>query len=197
MASAIGFKKGPHVTRYSMYKRLGEVGQSLGRPEGKVLNISHSDVLIEVLGLQPTEIVNADYPEHNMLSLKFDDNSFDVVVADQVLEHVEGNPQQAIDECFRVLKPGGLAIHTTCFINPIHDAPGDYWRFSPQGLDLLHKDWSKVIEYGGWGNFDVWRLVRNHARWVGIPHASWHPLHRIATRNEPIWPIVTWVIARK
>ncbi|MGH1447871.1 MAG: class I SAM-dependent methyltransferase [Pseudomonadaceae bacterium] len=180
-----------------MYKRLGEVGQSLGRQAGKVLSISHSDVLIDVLGLQPTEVVNANYPEHNMLRLGFDDNSFDVVISDQVLEHLEGDPQRAIDECYRVLKPGGLVVHTTCFINPIHDAPGDYWRFTPQALELLHKNWSEVIEFGGWGNFDVWGLVRNHARWIGIPHAKWHPLHRIATRNDPIWPIVTWVIARK
>jgi hypothetical protein len=33
-----------------------------------------------------------------------------------------------------VLKPGGLAIHTTCFINPIHEAPTRYTA-------VLHATW--------------------------------------------------------
>jgi 2-polyprenyl-3-methyl-5-hydroxy-6-metoxy-1,4-benzoquinol methylase len=45
------------------------------------------------------------------------------VVSDQVLEHVVGDPQTAIDETLRVLRPGGIVIHTTCFMNPIHGAP--------------------------------------------------------------------------
>ncbi|QJD58202.1 class I SAM-dependent methyltransferase [Pseudomonas sp. gcc21] len=197
LASTLGLEKGVHITRYSMYRRLGFVGEGLPVREGKVLSISHSKSLIDVLGLDPSEVFEANYPEHNMLSLDFDDNTFDIVLSDQVLEHIEGNPQQAIDECFRVLKPGGIAIHTTCFINPVHGHPGDFWRFTPEALVLLHKGWAEILESGGWGNFDVWGVVRNHLRFAGIPHAKWHPLHKTATRNDPLWPVVTWVIARK
>jgi SAM-dependent methyltransferase len=159
--------------------------------------MSHSENLDDLLGLDSAEIVSANYPEHDLVALNFPDESFDYVLSDQVLEHVEGNPQQAIDECYRVLRPGGVAIHTTCFINPIHGDPKDFWRFTPAALSLLHRKWSEIIEADGWGNPEVWLAVRIGLRFVGVPHASWHPLHRLATKNNPRWPISTWVIARK
>jgi SAM-dependent methyltransferase len=180
-----------------MYDRLRSVGPRLPAGNGRVLSISHSENLVDLVGLEPTEIVPADYPEHDFLSLAFEDESFDYVLSDQVLEHVEGNPQQAIDESYRVLTPGGIAIHTTCFINPVHGAPKDFWRFTPDALSLLHANWREIIEVGGWGNFQVWLLVQDGMRFAGVPHARWHPLHKLAVRNDPSWPIVTWIVARK
>lgn len=42
-------------------------------------------------------------------SIKFDSNSFDVVISNSVLEHVV-DPQKVIREAYRVLTPGGLLI---------------------------------------------------------------------------------------
>jgi len=195
--STKGLPRGPHITRYAMYKRLAEIGSALPIREGRVLSISHSKSLCDVLGLHPTEVVEANYPDYNMLSLGFPNDSFDFVLSDQVLEHVEGDPQRAIDESRRVLRPGGLAIHTTCFINPIHGAPKDFWRFAPDALRLLSREFTEVMECGGWGNFETWFLIRDGLRFERIPHAAWHPLHRLAMRNDPDWPITTWIVARK
>ena len=196
-ASMKGLPRGPHLSRYFMYKRLGEVGMTLPNRSGRVLSISRSQNICEIMHLTPSEIVPADYPEHNMLSLKFPDNSFDFVISDQVLEHVEGAPQDAINECHRVLKPGGVAITTTCFVNPIHEAPADYWRFSTYALKHLHRNWSEIIELGGWGNIDVWSAEQDGVRYTAVPHATWHPFHKLAMRNDPNWPMHVWVIARK
>ena len=195
--TALGLPQGPHITRYSMYERLRSVGRRLQSRGGRVLSISGSEELVATLGLTPSELVAADYPTHNMLALGFPDSSFDYVVSDQVLEHVEGNPQRAIDECRRVLRPGGVAVHTTCFVNPVHGMPKDFWRFSQDALALLHEGWSEILEVGGWGNPEVWIVARCGLRFVGVPHAEWHPLHRLAVKNDPLWPIVTWVVARK
>jgi hypothetical protein len=97
----------------------------------------------------------------------------------------------------RVLRPGGVAIHTTCFINPIHGYPSDFWRFTPDALALLHRNWSVVHKVGGWGNRRVWSVVADGLRFAGVPHARWHPMHTFAMQNDPLWPIVTWVVARK
>jgi ubiquinone/menaquinone biosynthesis C-methylase UbiE len=180
-----------------MYRQLQSVGETLSSREGDVLAISESKKLCDVLGIKPRSLIEANYPNHNFLSLQFPDKSFDFVFSDQVLEHVEGDPQQAINESWRVLRPGGIAIHTTCFINPIHGCPSDYWRFTPEALRFLGSRFSRVLDCDGWGNFEAWFLIRDGLRFDGIPHAKWHPLHRIATRNDPEWPIVTWIVAQK
>jgi SAM-dependent methyltransferase len=196
-ASMKGLPRGPHITRYFMYQRLRSIAAELPNRRGRVLSISRSDHLAELMGLQPTELVSADYPEHNVLSLSFPPESFAFVLSDQVLEHVEGDPCQAIGECHRVLQPGGIALHTTCFINPVHGAPKDFWRFTPDALALLHRNWSEIIQVEGWGNFEVWSVIKDGMRYDGVPHATWHPLHRLALKNDPEWPIVTWIVARK
>lgn len=197
LLSMKGLPRGAHITRYFMYERLRSIGSLLPHRTGRVLAISHSANLCGLLGLEPADIVEANYPEYNILSLGFPDACFDYVLSDQVLEHIEGSPQEAIDECRRVLRSGGIAVHTTCLIHPIHGAPGDFWRFTPYALSLLHQDWSKIIEVGGWGNMDVWSVVGDRLRKEGVPHAKWHPFHRLATRNDPLWPIVTWIVAEK
>jgi SAM-dependent methyltransferase len=197
--SAKGLETGPHVTRYSMYARLSPILQNVDKSGlgNLVLSVSHSEKLCGLLNLNDPLITKADYPEYNILDLPFQDNYFDFVVSDQVLEHVEGDPQKAIDETYRVLKPGGIAIHTTCFINHIHAEPKDFWRFTPDALSLLCKGFSEVIDVGGWGNRWVWFVDWVGMRYDPVPHAEWHLLHKIAVRNDEKWPIVTWVVARK
>ena len=64
------------------------------------------------------------------------DATFDVVLCTEVLEHLP-EPQQAVDEMFRVLRPGGQLLLTTRFLFPIHDAPHDYFRYTKYGLRHL------------------------------------------------------------
>lgn len=196
MLSMKSMKQGSHITRYYMYQHMSKVLTNEGY-SGKILSLSHSTNLCQFFDIQNSQIIEANYPDYNILALPFADNEFDLCVSDQVLEHVEGNPQVAIDETLRVLKPGGIAIHTTCFINPIHDYPGDFWRFTPEALKLLCNKFSKIIDVGGWGNQYVWFVDWLGLRYEGIPEASWHPLNKIATRNDKDWPIVTWIVAQK
>lgn len=195
--SVAGMSVGAHLTRYSMYERLGVVGRELPFRDGRVLCISHSKSLCRRMGISEANVTEAEYPTESLLSLSFGTESFDFILSDQVLEHLEGDPQGAFDESWRVLRPGGIMIHTTVFIYPIHGSPGDYWRFTPDALRLLARKFSSIVECGGWGNFDAWRIVRSGMPEVGVPHARWHPLNRIATRNESSWPIMTWIVAQK
>lgn len=194
-ASMAGLERGPHVTRYTMYRRLEAA--SLDRKPGRLLAISHSAPLAAILGIKATETVEANFPDVDILALPFANDCFDFVVSDQVLEHVAGSPQQAVDECLRVLKKGGVVCHTTCFINPVHGFPADFWRFTPEALRLLHNQCSEIIECDGWGNLDVWQAVKEGFRYEPVPHAAWHPLHKLAVENDPEWPISTWIVARK
>ena len=62
--------------------------------------------------------------------------SVDAVLCTEVLEHLP-EPQRAVDEMFRVLRPGGALVLTTRFLFPIHDAPHDYFRYTKYGLRHL------------------------------------------------------------
>ncbi|MDD5041862.1 MAG: class I SAM-dependent methyltransferase [Candidatus Peribacteraceae bacterium] len=72
------------------------------------------------------------------------DASFDVVLCTEVLEHLH-TPERAIAEFRRVLKPQGLLLLSTRFIFPLHDVPGDYYRYTKYGLRHLLKDF-EIIE---------------------------------------------------
>lgn len=192
-----GLRRGPHITRYAMYRQLAQLKRPVFLASARALSISHSTALCATLGLQGGAVVEAEYPAVSLLDLPYPDASFDYVVSDQVLEHVEGDPQRAIDESFRVLRPGGWAVHTTCFLNPIHEWPVDLWRFSPAGLRYLCRHFSRIVACDGWGNPYVGLVMLLGLRFDGVPEARWHPLHRLATAQHRDWPAVTWVVAEK
>ncbi|HEY0042957.1 MAG TPA: class I SAM-dependent methyltransferase [Allosphingosinicella sp.] len=52
-------------------------------------------------------------------SLPFDDQNFDIVICDNVIDHAE-NPHQIVREIMRVLKPGGLFYFTVHVHHPIY-----------------------------------------------------------------------------
>lgn len=183
-----------HLTRYAMYAALSEV--DLDRPT-RVLSVSGSERLCDVLGWTDGARVAGDHSNLSILELPFRDRAFDGLVADQVLEHVEGDPRQAIAESARVLAPGGTMVQTTCFMNPRHDAQ-DFWRFTPDALELLARAAGlDVLAVGAWGNFASVAACRFGFRYLPIPDNPRHPLHWLATRNDPDWPVSTWVVARK
>jgi SAM-dependent methyltransferase len=66
----------------------------------------------------------------------FASESIGLVLNLESLEHLP-YPQRAIDEIHRVLRPNGLLILTTVMHFKIHRAPKDYWRFTPDGMELL------------------------------------------------------------
>ncbi len=73
-----------------------------------------------------SQVANLEYRVENALELSFEDNSFDLLVSVDVMEHV-GEPERMTREVARVLKPGGLALITFPQINfPITYDPINY-----------------------------------------------------------------------
>jgi SAM-dependent methyltransferase len=194
-------ERGPrrfHITRLYMYRALQDKLAKFDDPARTCLSISHSVSLGHLVGLQQCRYIEANHPDHDFRALRQATESVDFCVSDQVLEHIEGSPFTAFRESVRVLRPGGLVCHTTCFINPIHAAPKDFWRFTPDALRLLAEDAGcRVIEADGWGNNEAWALIDLGFRFDPIPEDETNPVFKIAMRNDPECPIVTWVIAQK
>ena len=65
-----------------------------------------------------------------------DNDSADVVLATETLEHVS-DPEQFVSEARRVLRPGGTLLLTVPFAARWHFMPVDFWRFTPSGLVQL------------------------------------------------------------
>ena len=73
----------------------------------------------------------------------FEADEFDAILCTEVLEHLH-TPHQGIAEMHRVLKPDGMLVLTTRFVYPLHDVPGDYYRFTKYGLEHLLRDFEIV-----------------------------------------------------
>jgi len=189
-----------NLTRFSMYKRIGEcLKRNKCLPlQNKILGISGINNFYPFIDTENSELIEVNYPEADMQKLQYDNDSFDVLISDQVLEHIEA-PHRAIDESFRVLKKNGIMIHTTCFINYYHPCPKDYWRFSPESLELLSKKFSKILSCEGWGNRIAisFCFLGDRFRSLKIPDRKFDLRNRLATYNEEKYPIVTWIIAKK
>ena len=61
------------------------------------------------------------------------DNSVDTVVLQAVIEHLE-EPDAAVAEAWRVLKPGGVLYVEMPFLQGFHADPHDYQRYTLPGL---------------------------------------------------------------
>ncbi|MBT8485790.1 MAG: class I SAM-dependent methyltransferase [Phycisphaerales bacterium] len=107
-----------------------------------------------------------------------DDASFDSALCTAVLEHLE-EPEAALRECHRVLKPGGAAVYSVPFIWHVHEEPRDFFRYSKYGLRyLFEKTGFEIVELealsGFWVTFgqllvyNAYRFHRGPLRWTGI-----------------------------
>lgn len=142
------------------------------------------------------------------------DDSFDTALCTSVLEHLE-EPAKAIDECFRLLRPGGHAIYSVPFIWHVHEQPRDFVRFSPFGLrHRFESAGFEVLEVqalsGFWVTFGTLLSYKLFALKKGRRWLTWLPLmdaaswvvQRIAAVLERLdrderWSWMHLIVARK
>lgn len=119
----------------------------------------------------------------DILNLPIKKSCYDVVTLFTVLEHVE-DPKKAFMEIARVLKPNGLLLLTTVQYWHNHDCPGDYFRFTNEGLQYL-------ASQAGLKTHKIWSLggpimVVFHAVELNLP-SFWRKLFFLLT------PIFSWL----
>jgi SAM-dependent methyltransferase len=195
-----------HITRLALYKALEGCLTDRDGVDKRLLSISYSEPLAEICGLRQAQVTKADYPQYDFCNLDVPDGAFDFMVSDQILEHVP-DPARAMRESARVLKPGGIAVHTTCFMNQLHHAAPedegdaehkDYFRFTLPGLKTLAAQAGlQTIQTGGRGNRLMWTYIAMGYRGQKIPENPKNPLYQLAMLDEPSVPLSVWLIARK
>lgn len=142
----------------------------------KILNVGCGNKLID-------GAVNLDRVKHreeidiahdlNLIPWPFDDNSFDLIVARAVLEHLSINLLESVGECWRILKPGGQLYfklphwnHNNTYMDPTH-----YWQFSIETPTIF----DPTTPYGAKYNFYTdrkWKIVKGP--WMNKAKSSIH-----------------------
>jgi SAM-dependent methyltransferase len=137
------------------------------------------------------QYIHLDYPEFDLCAPLAGQGPFDVVICEQVIEHVV-DPCAAAANLRGLCATGGHVIVSTPFLVRIHELPeyglNDYWRFTPRGLrTLLERVGLRVESVQSWGNRRC--VAGNFDRWPA--HRPWHSL-----RSEPELPVQVWAFAR-
>jgi SAM-dependent methyltransferase len=104
------------------------------------------------------------------------DGTFDLVLCTETLEHV-ARPARVLAELARVLKPGGALALSVPFLHPVHQAPHDYFRYTPHGLEHLLREAGlepgAVEAAGGYFLHLYWQLQDLPAHLPLAPGLTW------------------------
>jgi SAM-dependent methyltransferase len=135
--------------------------------------------------------VSLDYPEFDLCAPLEGRERFDVVICEQVLEHVL-NPDAAAANLRGLCVPGGNVIVSTPFLIRVHELPAygmpDLWRFTPGGLRVLLERAGLTVDFvHAWGNRRC--VAGNLDRWPA--YRRW-----LSLRDEPDLPVQVWAFAR-
>jgi len=157
-----------------------------------------------LIGRDQLSATVVSYPDVDLQKTEFDDQFFDITVADQVLEHVE-RPWLASEELWRITKRGGLTVVATPFIHPIHNAPIDCWRIAPRGYQVLFP-WDKwdtlTLSMWGWRELIAWEYASPVTKglsgeWLNVSEARKDITGYDTRGTDYLNPIVIWYIAQK
>lgn len=124
-----------HNSSPAIRKAVGALLADLGG--GRGLNLGCGDTRLDPrlinFDIVPTGAVDV---RGDALALPFPDEKFQLVISQEMVEHVP-DPFRAVREMARVLDAGGTLYLQAPFVIGYHPGPEDYWRFSRAGIRRL------------------------------------------------------------
>jgi SAM-dependent methyltransferase len=133
-----------------------------------------------------------EYPDYDVCAGPFVLECYDLIIAEQVFEHIR-HPDRAALHIFQMLRPGGIFIISTPFLLKIHPYPMDFYRWTEDGIrTLLESAGFSILQTSSWGNR---QCLRSDLR-PGMKWTTYVPIIH-SLKNEPQLPIVIWAFARK
>lgn len=138
----------------------------------------------------PHDRGNVDVVADLTKPLPFDDGFADIVVAFQVMEHLP-EPRRFLEECRRIVRPGGLIVLVTPFMWQVHEAPHDYFRYTRFGLEHLldQAGFESIHVEETTGFWQTWILKFNY-------HTARPTGSRLRYLWAPVWVVGQWLAPR-
>jgi len=109
--------------------------------KGIILNVGSGSRPLDLGRYQILTDIDLFFPVHfasDAHFIFFNENTIDTIINIAVLEHTK-YPWMVVEEFYRVLKPGAHAVVAVPFLQPEHNMPYDYYRFTYNGIIELFK----------------------------------------------------------
>ncbi|MBX3329498.1 MAG: methyltransferase domain-containing protein [Nitrospira sp.] len=135
-------------------------------PQGRVVGIDIEDRQLDMgrREAQQRGIGNVEFHHASLYALPFEDGTFDAVLAHAVLYHL-AEPMKALQELWRLLKPGGVIGLRDA------DFDGDVYFPPHEDVDRFWKLMERVIEHSG-GDTRFGRKQRRLLREAGFQNIA-------------------------
>lgn len=173
--------------RVVMYRRCFEFIRALGAEKLHALEISGGPQWKREFNF--ASYSTTQYPDFDICTQTLD-QTFDLIIADQVFEHLP-DPASAAKNVYRMLRPGGHFVIATPFLVRLHAVPIDCSRWTEQGMSYLLQGAGfegQKIKTDAWGNRAC--MKANLKSWKR--YGWYRPL-----RNEANFPLMVWAFAQK
>ncbi|MBW4613769.1 MAG: class I SAM-dependent methyltransferase [Desmonostoc vinosum HA7617-LM4] len=194
ICQAFGLTRGTPIDRYYINQFIEEIRSQVfgnllevgGTPKDKDFYQINSSTSSKILNLEAGLGVDIVGDVHDVSIIE--PESFDSVISVNVLEHCYA-PWIAVENIYTWLKPGGKCFITVPSAIRVHTTPGDYWRFLPDGVGWIFKNFSRQQLYV-----------------YGNPISVIASYHGIAAEEltieeldvfHPDYPVVTCIVAEK
>ncbi|HEU5079410.1 MAG TPA: metalloregulator ArsR/SmtB family transcription factor [Opitutaceae bacterium] len=160
----------PHITIADLGAGEGLVSQLLARRAEQVWCIDNSPRMVEV-GTElaaKNGLANLTYKLGDIETVPLDDRSVDLAILSQALHHAN-HPQRAVDEAYRILRPGGQLIV----------------------LDLKEHDFEKAHELYA----DVWLGFKESSLQGFLKKAGFQHVEVVTVAKEAVEPYFETLLA--
>jgi SAM-dependent methyltransferase len=184
--AAVGFDTTDWV-RVAMYRDCFAFVRSLGPERLDALEISAGPQWRREFKFR--SYTETQYPDFDICAEKLD-RQFDVIIADQVFEHLPW-PYRAGRNVYDMLRPGGYFVAAVPFLVRVHRVPIDCSRWTTEGFSYFLQECgfaAQDIVTKSWGNRACVKANFRHWR----RHGWFRPM-----QNEADFPVMVWAYARK
>ncbi len=162
-----GFDRGTPIDRYYIDQFLNANKQYI---QGVCLEIEDTTYIMRYGGTAVTHADALDINQANKRATIYGDlrhlsavkdNTYDCIILTQTLTMID-DYDAALQECNRILKPGGALLATVSSLCPMIHVERSYWRFTVASLKYILAKHFKNTEIQPYGN-----VLSGQAFWVG------------------------------